>query len=359
MLSETTTGEIRIRPELSDNAWDEFVKGSALGQFQQSSAWARLKQGTGWRPHRRLMLLRDEPIGGVQFLLRRTPAGTIGYASKGPVLANGCEAHASSLVQALKVVLSQARVRAALVQPPDRDHAMSDALRAGDFIEFPSPEVIGANLYFDLTGGMPAIDAQIRRRTAQSIRQAQRRGVSARLGDDKDLPYFFGLMEQSCLRQNNCRPNPSTERGLQELWRAFRPNIHLHLAEYQGKVIAGCLNLAFGSSVTHWRKGSLAEFHKFHPNELLVYESIRWAQTNGFRFFDPAGIKRTVAETLLSGQELPEQLRSTRDFFLLGFGGRPIILPEPKIWIANPVFRALWRVPAVGRWGQSIASRFL
>src|SRR4051812_17228245 len=74
-------------PELTDSAWDDFLQGTSLGHFQQSSLWARAKSGQGWRPIRIVLRLDGQIAGGFQILARRSRRfGSVGYIYKGPVV---------------------------------------------------------------------------------------------------------------------------------------------------------------------------------------------------------------------------------------------------------------------------------
>src|ERR1017187_3150477 len=75
-----------LSPELEDPYWDDFLKATPLGHFQQSSLWARAKDIEGWRPVRMILTLDGQIAGGFQILTAHTRFGLIGYVSKGPVV---------------------------------------------------------------------------------------------------------------------------------------------------------------------------------------------------------------------------------------------------------------------------------
>src|SRR5262249_30902074 len=109
---------VRHETTLTNPAWDEFLQQTDLGQFQQSTCWAKAKAAE-WRCER--IMLQDESgiTGGFQWLWRPTRFGRFGYVPKGPV--PRCDA--SDAWAQLVPLIQQSAVRldlaALIVQPPD------------------------------------------------------------------------------------------------------------------------------------------------------------------------------------------------------------------------------------------------
>jgi hypothetical protein len=93
---------------------------------------------------------------------------------------------------------------------------------------------------------------------------------------------------------------------------------------------------------------------------LLNWEGIQWAVDRGFKEFDFAAMSPRVAAALLRGDALAEAERKTRDFFNLGFGGRPWLLAGSCIYLRHLAGRATWsvlnRVPCFQRWARRLVS---
>ena len=69
-----------------DPVWDAFLLGTPLGQFQQSSAWARVKRLEGWRATRFMVTAGERIVTGFQILWKTRFGLRFGYVSKGPVV---------------------------------------------------------------------------------------------------------------------------------------------------------------------------------------------------------------------------------------------------------------------------------
>jgi hypothetical protein len=166
-------------------------------------------------------------------------------------------------------------------------------------------------------------------------------------------------MAATCERQG-CSPSPGSEAAVLALWRAFsgQGRIRVSFAEYAGEPVAGALCLILGDRVTLWKKGWSGAQRERHPNQLLTYEAIRWAHRNGYKIFDCAGMAYSTAVSLLRGEPLTDAQKQGRDFFLLGYGAKPLLLPESWIYFRNPVIRYAYSKAVSSPWLTKFTRRF-
>lgn len=340
--------------ELGDEAWDEFLESTPLGQFQQSSRWARVKVLEGWQPHR--VVFRDDGgnlAGGFQLLWRPYRRfWRIGYVSKGPVLLDENAPLVRQAVESLISAASELRLTALLVQPPDRSLLLEPALQQAGFLPNRLWGVADANLEIDLARSLDAIEADFRRSVRQGIRQSRRRGVTIREARRSDAALFFDLMSSSCRRQGTS-PNPASPRVFERMWDVFQPGgyLRLTLAEWESRAIAGLLCLHWADRVTLWKKGWLDDQRGSHANELLYWDAITWARERGADTCDFAALARTTAELLLREETPDETVRRSRDFFNLGFGGEPVLLPRAQVLFRSGVLSRAYRLVTQVRGG--------
>jgi CelD/BcsL family acetyltransferase involved in cellulose biosynthesis len=346
-----TAMNVCVSTDSVDSAWDAFLRSTALGEFPQSSIWARYKQVDGWESSRTLLKRGQRIVGGFQVLWRKTRFGRIGYVSKGPV----AEAEAPELLDALVGLLTrtarQLRLAGMVVQPPGRSRLTASRLPTASFAANRIQGIVTATLVVDVSGGMPAVEARMRRTTRQLLRKSIRSGVRLREGSEKDLETFYHLMLKTCERQN-VLPNPSSAAALKALWKASdgAGGCRLTFAEQGGKAIGGLFCIAFGEVLTLWKKGSLPEMLTLHPMELLYHDAFGWANSRGFRFCDFLSLQRRTAECLLKRLPLEEEQKHSRDIFNLGFGGAPVLLPEAYLHFPNPVLSAGYRLLTRNEW---------
>ncbi len=336
-----------ISREFDDPVWDRFLSSTPLGQFQQSTIWARAKAAEGWQPLRILILSRNTIVSGFQIMGR--PAwrgrGRIGYISKGPIVLPEHPSAVPATTRLLQQVVRQERISALVVQPPDLCQQMPAALAAAGFLPDFLMKVNDATWVIDLDRDFEAVEASMGRTTRNLVRRAAKTGIAIRPGDRGDLARFFELMLGTCRRQQTS-PNPSELCHLEALWDAGAStgNLRLFLAEHEGNVLAGLLVILFGRTATLWKVGAAPADKELKPNDSLYYHAIRWIHENGYRHCDFAAFDRQMAQSILAGEPFSEDQLRSRFLFLTRYGGQPRLLPPALIYFPNPLARALYRL---------------
>lgn len=342
--------QLTVSNSLDEPEWDRFLQANPLGEFQQTTAWAKFKQASGWNCARTVLKKNQRVVGGFQLLWRRTRLGTIGYVSKGPVSENEDSQAVDALVEHLVLAARSVRLRAMIVQPPSLSRQTAPRLKAHMFAPDRLMDINTASFQVDVSGGKDAIFGGMSRTKRQMVRQAIRREVSVREGNEHDIDGFFQLMLKTSQRQG-VPPNPPNKESLHRFWKAFGGDerCHLFLAERNGRMIGGLFCFHFRDTLYGWRKGADPEDLKHHPIELLYYESFLWANNKGFRFVDFCSLDRNMAETIINGVPLSEEQKASRDFFHMGFGGRPVIMPKAYLYFANPLLRGFYQASIKNR----------
>ena len=110
--------------------------------------------------------------------------------------------------------------------------------------------------------------------------------------------------------------------------------------------------------MTLWKKGWSEAERERHPNQLATFEAMRWAHRNGYKTFDFAGMSHSTAVSLLRGDPLSDAQKQGRDFFLLGYGAKPVLLPESWIYFRNPMIRFAYSRAASSPLVLKFAHRF-
>ena len=102
---------------------------------------------------------------------------------------------------------------------------------------------------------------------------------------------------------------------------------------------------------------------------MLNWEISRWSKHNGYRFFDFVQIENSLARTLQQGDPVVWTSVKGPSNFKVGFGGSPVLLPEPYYCFYHPLLqifaqaggRKLIESPVVarllGRFWSGLASR--
>jgi hypothetical protein len=332
-----------LSPTVGDPLWDDFLRSTPLGQYQQSSLWAEFKAAEGWKHHRIVLVGETGIVGGFQMLWRCKGPFRIGYVSKGPVALPGISGLAPALFNLLADASRLLGLQAVIVQLPD-DSSDSGEDSHG-FVRSNPMNVIEATYLVDVSDGMDVVRRRMHRNVRQCVRKAREQGVAVRAGSEADLPLFFDLMTATSRRQNSL-PNPGSLEALRRLWRLFAGSggVEMAFAGRDGRDIAGRMNLIFGRRVTQWKKGWDGSDSNWHPNELLADHALEWAHAHGYRLCDFSAINRLTAEHILAGRPHDDKIARSRDMFNLRLGGYPCLLPRAHVLLPNPLLRWGYRL---------------
>jgi lipid II:glycine glycyltransferase (peptidoglycan interpeptide bridge formation enzyme) len=329
---------------MTDQMWDDFLRAAPSGQFQQSSLWAEYKAGDGWSHHRVVLTSDSGIVGGFQILWKATRFGRIGYVSKGPV----SYPETADRVRLLELLLVQASkligLIALIAQQPDDSGYEFGVWGKSLFFRSNPMGVIESTYLVDLSEGMGRVRSRMHRKVRQYVRKAHQSGVVVRPGAESDISVFFELMKATC-RRHGTKPNPASVEAVRRLWTIFSrsQSVEMALVECGGSVVAGRLSLVFGDRVTLWKKGWNGSYAHWHPNELMLDDSLAWAQARGVRVADFCAINYRLAKELVGGQCLDPAEICSNDAFICRFGGYPKLLPRAQLLLPQSTLRWSYR----------------
>lgn len=341
----TTGTTIGFSEEEEDPSWDGFVATVAGSSHVQTSLWGQVKASEGWRPVRMVVSRGGEMVGGAQVFIRQLPLGNaVAYVPKGPVYHLSDNNTEALLVEGLAEIASRYRIRHLSVQPPNDGWRMVPLLqRAGYRVSDTSVAPV-ATVQIDLNQEPEEILARMRKNHRRYVRHGLRSGVTGRTGTEADLEQFYQLVLATARRQHF---DPPPFRHFHQLWRTFhsRGLLQLFIVDYQGAAVSGQLAVAFGDRVIAKNSGWTGEHGSLGVNHVMEWTTIRWAQENGFRYYDLEGIDPAVAELVVEGNPLSESMLKSHSFYKLGFGGEIGRFPRSHVLVPNPLLRwGYWTV---------------
>ncbi|MEI6126678.1 MAG: peptidoglycan bridge formation glycyltransferase FemA/FemB family protein [Pseudomonadota bacterium] len=327
---------------IKDPLWDTFLESTPRGHFEQTSMWAQVKLLEGWKPLRVVIIEGKSLRGGFQILTRsKSYIGKVGLIMKGPVIASDDPAVIRFIISSLKKIAKSNKIRAIILQPPDKHTALSLLLRRDGFSNnYLENSIQSATIIIDLQKDENELLKCMKPRKRYNIKHGLRTGVSFREGNKNDLSTFFSFMLETCKRQG-VRPNPSNEKALTTMWELFSPNgnIKLFIAEYCKEAVSAQIVVPFGNCANLWKFGWSGKYGNCHPNEVLYWENFKWARSQGYSYADLGAISSQVANAVLQGTPLDEGTEKTWSAFKWGFGGEVTPLAEGCVYIYNPFLR--------------------
>lgn len=298
----------------SADAWDEFVSAGPHGHLLQSWAWGELKERFGWRALRLAVSDGSQLVGAAQVLIRRLPYRCLAYVPRGPVIDPADGEASRALLSAVHHVAQDCRAIALKVEPAwDDSPEASRWWQAQGFRESTQTVQPRNTIIVDLRPEEEAILAQMHSKTRYAIRVAVRREVTIRSGTAGDLPVFNQLLRETSERQGFGIHTPEY---YETAFRLFEPagRVALLLAYYQDQPLATVMALAFGRQAIYMFGASSDRERARMPNQLLQWETMRWAKSLGCAEYDLWGISDQDPDSGTSGLTGVERFKA-------GFGG--------------------------------------
>jgi peptidoglycan pentaglycine glycine transferase (the first glycine) len=306
--------------------WNAFVAQWPDFALMQSYEWGQFKEAMGWKVVRLAVERDGRLVAGAQMLIKPLLLGlaSIAYVPRGPLLNWENEAAVQSLLSAVHGSARRHRAISLKIEPatsysPEMQRRLqSYGFRRSNFNNQPQ-----CSMLIDLTPDIDALLANMHKTTRYNVRYSARQGVIVREATVADLDTFYRMLEFTAKRAGF--PIRSREYYRQE-WNALAlPGyVKLFLALYEGEVLATRMPAAFGGKAATLHSGSFDTHRKLKPNELLMWESLKWAKTQGCATYDVWGIPDEIGAHLHLGQPLPEEQKGGLwgvYHFKRGFGG--------------------------------------
>jgi lipid II:glycine glycyltransferase (peptidoglycan interpeptide bridge formation enzyme) len=123
---------------------------------------------------------------------------------------------------------------------------------------------------------------RLSKKARNQTRLAQKKGVQIEEINSDCLDLVYEMICETSKRHMSV-PYPS--RLYENIFKIMKSKslVKWLVARYEGKPIATSMFFAFKDSLTYWTNASLEEFRNLQPNNLLLWEMIRWGCKNGFR----------------------------------------------------------------------------
>jgi lipid II:glycine glycyltransferase (peptidoglycan interpeptide bridge formation enzyme) len=137
----------------------------------------------------------------------------------------------------------------------------------------------------DLTRGIGTVWEQFDKSVRRMISQAQQGGITVRNGDEKDLEFIHDSLYNRYIEQGLTATDH--KKYLRNIYQKFYPdNLKIFVAEYKGQKVSGCFYLCFKNILYFWVGLSKTDLAGISPNDLVQWEAIKWAQSNGLKYFE-------------------------------------------------------------------------
>lgn len=313
---------------MSEIPWNDLIEGLPEAHLLQSAEWGQLKALYGWQPLHlvwsggaRMQVLKSASVprelltGQVKaaalLLRRRVFAGLcLLYCPKGPLLRWEDPALRARVLDDLQAF---ARAQGAIFLKIDPDVILASGL-PGAADELPNPD--GLALQQELSGRgwrysrdqvqfrntvLLDVDqpdevllARMKQKTRYNVRLGTKKGLTLRLGDEKDWALLYRMYAATSVRDGFVI---RSEEYYRQVWRLFRERSAALLAEFEGEPVAAVYLFHFAQK-TYYLYGMSRDIERDKmPNYFLQFEAMRWARAQGCRIYDLWGAPEVFAES--------------------------------------------------------------
>lgn len=273
------------------DAWDAYVDGHVRARFSHYSAYGCIQRAYGYEP-RNFAFLKDDRIVGVlpTFRVRSLFFGskTVSqpFSEYGGMLIDGTltDDDLADILEQLRRHLTDAGTPSLEMHGPGN----LDPGRAGAHFQRRNEQAC-AVLALDRPVD-ELFNKVFDRRVRKAIKQARRAGLETCERSDPEIieTAFYPLYLDS-MRRLGVPPHPLSY--FLACAEAFGPRMKIFWAIKDGERIAGLLGFACGQRVAVTTIASNRATWHMRPNDLVHYEFIAWAATNGFRYFDFGSVR--------------------------------------------------------------------
>lgn len=273
-------GSILSVLEIDDHRWTRFVERVPGALPFHHPSWARLLADCyGHRPFALVLLDGDRVAAGIPVIESRTVLGrrrwiSLPFTDYLPPLASDerlipllvAEIEVARQAQRVSQVEMRAAVTSARVRP--QPFGFVHVLRLA-----PDPASVFRTFH--------------RSQVQQRVMKAEREGVAVHRGSSKeDLTQTFYELHLETRHRLGVPIQP--RRYFELLWeQVLAPGRgFLLLAYWKAIPIAGAIFLTWNGTVTYKYSASRQDFWRLRPNNLVIWNAIRWGCENGFHTFD-------------------------------------------------------------------------
>jgi lipid II:glycine glycyltransferase (peptidoglycan interpeptide bridge formation enzyme) len=331
----------------SREEWDRFAARQPSFGLLQSWEWGEFKERLGWKPVRVGVRRDGELVAGAQILVKSSVPGLpgFGYVPRGPIGDWLGAEIAASLLPELHRVASVHGAAFVRIEPPLLNEPGYDqALRRYGFRPRAQSNQPRCTIVLDLKMDAQALLQQMRKKTRQYIRKAVREGITVRRGCAEDLADVYELMRATCRRKRiACRSRAYYEHE----WACCSggDQAALLMALRGDELVAARTVYRFGHHAAEFHAGSRDDAVGMHPDYLLVWEAIQWAQAQGCSTYDLWGIPDEIGLAAGKADGCPEPDRTGGMWgvyhFKRGFGTQIVSYVGAYDYVYNPILYRL------------------
>ncbi len=142
------------------------------------------------------------------------------------------------------------------------------------------------NYVFNLMYGKEYLWKRMKKGLRKNIIKTSKK-VDVRNGDEDDLKFIYKKVFERYREQK--RKLSINMDYISKIYRNFKNNIQILVAEKNGKRISGMVNLKYKDCIYSWLGNTKTDLKGIYPNDLIIWKSIESGCENGYKYFYEIG----------------------------------------------------------------------
>jgi serine/alanine adding enzyme len=322
---------VQVNPEISPEEWRTYVSSRPEGTYYHLPEWqAVLKESLGHKPYYVFAKNEEGKLCGVLPLFH-VKSALAGSRLVSLPFANACGPIADSpdtieaLVNRAKSLCDEMKCQYLEIR---MTNALSPGLDLNDYfftyvVELSEPQAMWKRL-----------DKRVR----WAVDKARKGGVVVKIDDSaKGLETFHDLN----LRTKRRLGVPAHSSGFFTAMRKhMNGHFRLYLAEVQGKVVAGAIDISFNGVVAYSYAASDSSYLQHCPNDAIAWQAIQDSSNEGYRHFD---FGKTASDNVGLAQFKKKWGAEKRSLYYYYYPKEPNLVSSNRTGIKYKLVTGLWR----------------
>ena len=289
--------KLRLVQPTTRAEWNGVLRKLPAPHLLQTWEWSVFKSRYGWQPTRYAWIVQatDEPQAAASVLTRSLgplPTGVM-YVPKGPVLDYGNPLLVDHVLSKLEEAAAQTHAVFVKIDPdvrPDTDagNSVIGTLRRRGWQQSEEEIQFRNTVLLDLTPSLEDLLMGMKSKWRYNIRLAERSGVTVRHAEYEDLSLLYDIYHKTAARGDFVI---RAESYYHDAWGSFIEAglAQPFIAEVEDVPVAMVVIYRFGKRAYYMYGGSRSLHREKMPNNLLQWESIKWAKEQGCTVYDMWG----------------------------------------------------------------------
>ena len=177
--------------------------------------------------------------------------------------------------------------------------------------------------YVNLRENLDQIWANLDKKTRNNIRKSKKEGCYVEFGEWNDLDTLRKMLAGRLTAQGMRITKDYYKEYLFNLYKRLYPEkLKIFAAKINGETVGGFVGLPSGNSFLLWIGIPRVELKGVYPNDLAIWEGIKWAKENGYEYFEKMDAGNNVRLSRYKSQFNPEPKVWFSAVKFFGIGGR-------------------------------------